>query len=223
MIPSLNKATRMSSARFHQIEEIAQEVRRQGIIRWAAVYQEAYTATVLYPLWVEVEALCFIAVLLTGGTVTSVRNLCVDGERLAGGIVWQGNGSANIVYEAYDPWVRQRFSIAHELGHFFLHEAIILAQGGRHNDPSRPDDENGERDSIAVVGTDLWEDDPVMESEADAFAAAFLMPAALVIENIAHFGHAIPFLATQYGVSHAALRKRIRILKECGSFDKGAV
>ncbi len=56
---------------------------------------------------------------------------------------------------------RTRFSAAHELGHFFIeHHRACLLRGTRPH-PSR---------------SERWENDVMMEREADSFAAALLMP-----------------------------------------------
>jgi hypothetical protein len=69
----------------------------------------------------------------------------------------------------------QNFSIAHELGHYFLegHVDAVLAHGGRH-------------ESHAGFGSD----DPY-EIEADYFAAALLMPEALFSAAIAEAGQGL--------------------------------
>jgi len=60
---------------------------------------------------------------------------------------------------------RTRFSAAHELGHFFIdHHRACLLTG------SRPHPSRSER----------WENDVMMEREADAFAASLLMPERLM-------------------------------------------
>ena len=83
---------------------------------------------------------------------------------VAGQIIRNGQDSFTIYIEKSHPPNRQRFSIAHELGHLFLHMGYMV-------DPKK----------WASVGTYM---DSAMyrfghseeESEADEFAAAFLMP-----------------------------------------------
>ncbi len=138
--------------------------------------------------------------LITGGPVEPCPNLIRRDERLAGVLEWVGI-TPFIYYEAYDLVVRQRFSIAHELGHFRLH-----AQQREHCqcahaavDPQDSDDE-----PLATA--------PRFEREADAFAAAFLMPQALLRADVAQFGRCVAFLAARYQVSEPAMRRRLRRL-----------
>lgn len=69
------------------------------------------------------------------------------------------NGVPAILYSDGDPQVRQRFTIAHELGHFLLHS-------------SANDSAVLFRDDLSSKGTSI------REIQANAFAAALLMPEA---------------------------------------------
>ncbi len=142
------------------------------------------------------------AVALLGASVEARPNLSnAEGERLAG-MLELGRTSPLILFEAYDPPVRQRFSIAHELGHYKLH-----AIGGRtiyhrctQSCIDREESSNGSSMDV--------------EDEADAFAGAFLLPAADLATDLAQFGRAIAFLAERYIVSEATLRRRLRTLEQ---------
>lgn len=75
----------------------------------------------------------------------------------------------NTKYDAVGPagehHPRTRFSAAHELGHFFIdHHRACLLKGARPH-PSR---------------SERWDNDVIMEREADSFAAALLMPERLM-------------------------------------------
>lgn len=102
---------------------------------------------------------------------------------------------------------RQRFTMAHELGHLILHNAA-----GMHVDeqdfflkfrssvPSRQDDED--------------------EKEANLFAAELLMPATFLVHDVArlselslHDDKSLRKLAARYGVSMQALLIRLTLLK----------
>jgi len=84
------------------------------------------------------------------------------------GVLVRRSGQAVIgVNWAHHP-NRQRFTIAHELGHFLLHEAGTYIDKGTYA---------RFRDEQSGSGTD-WE-----EVEANAFAAALLMPVSLVREE----------------------------------------
>jgi Zn-dependent peptidase ImmA (M78 family) len=68
---------------------------------------------------------------------------------------------------------RQRFTIAHEIGHLELHEGTPLIVD--HN--IRID----RRDEVSSIGTDL------QEIEANAFGAALLMPYELIVDHVNRF------------------------------------
>ncbi len=86
------------------------------------------------------------------------------GNGLSGALVIRG-GQAVIVYNSSDPLVRRRFTVAHELGHYVLHTAPDI-------------DAVLFRDDRSSKGTS------VKEIQANAFAAALLMPEHLVRERI---------------------------------------
>ena len=142
-----------------------------------------------------------LATVITGGAVEPVANLTLSGERLAGCLEWLPRGG-NIFFEAYDRLVRQRFSIAHELGHFFLHAHLLRSKGKVHGDTTEIEDETAD---------DTF--NPVWEREANAFAAAFLIPGNDVQADIDHFGPAVPFLAERYQVAEVTLRRRLKTLE----------
>lgn len=159
-------------------------------------------------LGVALERICdmvLAAIVLTSGTVDSAPNLMREEKRLAG--VLEGNLVCPIIlFEQFDPLVRQRFSIAHELGHYCLHiqrKESSIPISYRRCTQSRVDAE--------PTSDDREESD--IEAEADAFAGAFLLPADDVRADLAHFGKGIAFLAEQYGVSEATVRRRLKALE----------
>lgn len=86
--------------------------------------------------------------------------------------------------------VRQRFTIAHELGHFVLHRTS----------------QDNFRDVIFTrrsMGRDL------MEREADSFAAALLMPKEDVVRDIRDGITNVHELAARYHVSGLAMKFRL--------------
>lgn len=101
---------------------------------------------------------------------------------------------------------RQRFTIAHELGHFLLHsqdskifvddEPVVLF-----------------RDQIAAEGT------KIQEIEANAFAASLLMPESIIREQLARQpidafdDTSMKQLAAQFGVSVRAMTIRLTKLQ----------
>lgn len=118
----------------------------------------------------------------------------LDGN-LAGFIIREfAGGPTEIYFNEQDAEVRQRFTVAHELGHFY-----------RHKDD---DDELGfvdERAELAQAGTDpeeVW---------ANQFAAELLMPAALVKRWWAE-GWSITQLRRKFHVSTPAISNRLSSL-----------
>jgi len=106
------------------------------------------------------------------------------------------------------PYVRQRFSIAHELGHFVLHQEHDLFV-----------------DFIEVEMTDLSvdfdEQQRILETQANQFAADLLMPMDWVRRDFHEYGEDnLPFLASRYEVSEQALWFRLLNLKLVSPADQ---
>lgn len=107
------------------------------------------------------------------------------------------------------PTVRQRFSVAHELGHFVLRHQFERGEHV-HVDQGRFISERSARASAGL--------DP-KEVEANQFAAALLMPARLVRIHAARFGGRGPLLedeisqlARDFKVSEQAMTIRLSAL-----------
>lgn len=102
-----------------------------------------------------------------------------------------GESGYLILVRESDPPRRQRFTIAHELGHFVLHRASADRPGGIEDDEFYR----------ALSGP--------LEREANDFAAEVLMPMNLV-RQLQQAGHvALDDLATRLGVSRQALAIRM--------------
>jgi hypothetical protein len=101
-----------------------------------------------------------------------------------------GSEGFSIVVRESDPYVRRRFTVAHEIAHFVLH-----------------------RDQIGDLLTDdeLYRSglSSTQESEANRFAADILMPMHLVAQYIKRFGSDPQVLAPLFKVSEAAMRIRL--------------
>lgn len=101
---------------------------------------------------------------------------------------------------------RQRFTIAHELGHFFLHD-----YDGVHFDGKHSGSQMFLRDEKSSQGTD------VEEREANYFAAEILMPVSLLQKDLAKIKEIsltdedinLTKLAKNYKVSSQALTFRL--------------
>ena len=123
------------------------------------------------------------------------------------GMIFLKDNQAIIGVNAHHRPNRQRFTIAHELGHFFLH-ADILKQGA-HVDTMIT---MLKRDQEAALGT------VNIEVEANQFAAELLMPQKLIKEYLAREGVArtaaaddivIETLANEFRVSTSAMAIRL--------------
>lgn len=144
--------------------------------------------------------IAFAATLLINqGPVQSRPNLVASEGKRVGGILYPSNGVVFLYFEQYDPPVRQRFSIAHELGHYHLHASRDWASEGQ------PTDDQGD-----VSASEL---DERQEREADAFAAAFLLPRKELLADCERLGRCAAFLAERYTVSVATMRNRLATLE----------
>jgi hypothetical protein len=192
-----------AAARPREMEAWASAARQEAAVRLAALGLSLARGTDLR----------YVAAALTGAAVEPWSNLAdTRGRRLAG-LLERVDNVLRIRFEAHDPPGRQRFSIAHEAGHVWLHlpalEAADALGRGQHACLS------------AVVGSDDEEHEadpgaPAREREANAFAGAFLMPADELVGDLARFGRCAAFLGARYGVSAAAMRTRLRTLGRLG-------
>ncbi len=120
------------------------------------------------------------------------------------GILMVKDGKGIIGVQSADPPVRQRFTIAHELGHYVLH----IQQGKQVfvEDKMYRKVESGD-------------DERRMEQEANIFAAAILMPEKLVCKELETFTEScsrpykIKRLAERFCVSEAAMTFRLTNLE----------
>lgn len=126
-----------------------------------------------------------------------------DLDDVSGLLVRQGN-SAVIATNSTQSAQRQRFTIAHELGHFLLHEGIL-----NHVDRSYRVNYRSAESSQATN---------VEEIEANYFAASILMPKQLLDELVAEEAldndSMVAELAKQFQVSRLAMSLRLANLYE---------
>lgn len=122
------------------------------------------------------------------------------------GFAYQKASTKYIGVNATESDVRQRFTIAHELGHIFMHR-----QDSINYDPSV--ELIHFRDGLSATGASK------KEREANAFAADLLMPEEAVRKEIQmmkgidlHDTVAVGRLADKFGVSHAAITVRLASL-----------
>lgn len=135
-----------------------------------------------------------------------IRYRMFDGD--VSGLLLRTEDEKVIAVHSQDSKVRQRFTIAHELGHLRLHKGnrvIVehLSRGVRVN----------WRDGASSGATD-WE-----EIEANQFAAAVLMPQAMIDTDFSKLAKSgmlndqiIEQLARRYAVSSQAMGFRLRNL-----------
>lgn len=91
---------------------------------------------------------------------------------------------------------RSKFTIAHELGHFFLHEDILRKKG-----------------KIISFRGNYQNMDETIEKEADLFAAELLMPKDIMYEIIKDESkNNLEYLSKHFGVSKPAMSRRIEEL-----------
>ena len=127
-------------------------------------------------------------------------------EKLApdvSGLLITTKDGANIVVQNFDAKNRQRFTIAHEIGHHHLGHQF---EGGRH---VHIDTSISQRSSLSSTGLDL------KEIEANQFAASLLMPEKLIRQQV-ELLKADPLLdkhitefAKIFGVSEQAMTIRL--------------
>lgn len=122
-----------------------------------------------------------------------------------------GNGRALIGINQNQPLNRQRFSIAHEIGHFLLHAGQDVYVDGRTESGLKV----SLRDDESSTGTNPE------EIEANVFAAELLMPAVFLAEDIVSYGPldfmddeemldgVLDSLAKKYQVSKQAITYRL--------------
>lgn len=109
-------------------------------------------------------------------------------EHVSGMIARDKKGDREDVYIGYNSnqaKVRQRFTIAHELGHFLSgHDDLKIVEDG-------------------------FDKNTVKEKEANSFASELLMPKDLLVEDMKSKKYDIPSLAKRYMVSEQALSIRL--------------
>jgi hypothetical protein len=95
---------------------------------------------------------------------------------------------------------RRRFTVAHELGHWHLHRDAddVHARFCRETD-------------VGGGSSELWRARRI-ESEANRFAAALLMPEPLVRREAPALRYSVPALAKRFGVSAQAMQVRLEVL-----------
>ncbi len=105
-----------------------------------------------------------------------------------------GPSGYSVIIRASDPYVRKRFTLAHEIAHFVLHRKRMIGS-------SLTDDEYYRSKSLSS-----WD-----EVEANRLAADILMPRKILVEKIKELGEDPVVLARLFEVSEASMRIRLGI------------
>lgn len=111
------------------------------------------------------------------------------------GYIERSNGSYRIVVNALHPETRQRFTAAHELGHYIYHRDLL-------------GDGVGDNRAYRAEGTKIDNRNirPLHERQANSFAANVLMPRHRLTDV---HGESTAALAGKFGVSQEAMRIRL--------------
>jgi len=162
-------------------------VRREEIERRAADVRRKH----------GLESIPIDPVVLANRLGIAVHNAKFSDDKLVGLIARRGDNRILLVNES-DPPYRKRFTIAHEIGHHFLH----LISDGEFVD--------GEADLFRGPPEDQSQVTPVhrMQIQANMFAAALLMPEDAVRVEWARL-KSIPEMARRFNVSETAMGIRI--------------
>lgn len=138
-------------------------------------------------------------------SIAERQGLLIDFQPLQSdlsGFLFHDEQHAVIGVNSFHPTVRQRFTIAHELGHFLLHQSDSL-----HVDRAV---QAKFRNELSKQGTDLD------EIEANLFAAELLMPRIMIAQDLHQNDvvdilddHFFNELAQRYNVSTQALLLRL--------------
>ena len=135
--------------------------------------------------------------------MTEAPGLEEDRSTNVSGLLLTGPGEIWVNAAEARQWEgRKRFTICHELGHYVIHqdslEPTVFCR----------------RIEVVDEGAPGQRDDPraELEREADAFAAALLMPAALVTARRVELDDDLAALCAEFGASEKAMRYRLQAL-----------
>jgi predicted transcriptional regulator len=132
-----------------------------------------------------------------------LRKNCTDLEAgISGQIRRLPDGRFEISTPRTEHYFRQRFTMAHELGHYILHRDLI--GDGLDDDQMYRSTQHGRFYNTAIK--------LVHESQANAFAANFLMPEDLVRRVVESEGRDMKQLMARFQVSPSAMNWRLKSL-----------
>lgn len=119
-------------------------------------------------------------------------------SEIAGQLARLPNGGFKISVNAKDHYYRQRFTMAHELGHYMLHAHLIGS--GVDDSKAYRSTPDGEFFNEAITSAE--------ETQANVFASRLLMPKSIILKN-AKVGTTIKELSTLLQASEQAVRIRL--------------
>lgn len=132
------------------------------------------------------------AIAKLGGRIEIADTLLSDPES-TGSLYVDGEGDFRIIVPSHTSPTRDRFTIAHELGHFVVHYAWRKSQS--------------ELKNVKMMA--LRRDSERVEWEANWFAAAFLMPSDAFRKKYAELHNNVDATAAAFCVSSAAAKIRV--------------
>ncbi len=118
----------------------------------------------------------------------------IEGQ-VSGILAMQSERSFIIIVDDNESAERQRFTAAHELGHYFLHRDLLQV-GGKIED----------RYFLKADGVS-----DEKEKEANEFASAFLMPLDMILKAAESGKKTVGSLAENFGVSIIAMANRLQL------------
>lgn len=114
------------------------------------------------------------------------------------GFITKNNGADTLYVNSNEPENRRKFTVAHELGHWYLHKDEL--------------ETNPNRSILFRIALGKLNTDPI-EKEANIFAANLLVPMNL-LEQYNKDGEDTQSLAKQFGVSQDVIGYRLQLLRE---------
>lgn len=128
------------------------------------------------------------------GTISYDDSLNISNFQHSGSLIIKGENNFDIFLDPLATYMRNNFTLAHELGHYYLH--YMLQDEKINNIKFYRRDSN------------------LLEWQANWFAAGFLMPSKKLEKLQNKYGDNIDIIATELDVSIEALKYRIDDLKK---------
>lgn len=123
---------------------------------------------------------------------------------VSGAIEYEPNGF-RIFVNSNESQQRQRFTAAHELGHYLLHRDLLRAEGKLNRHSDRLFGDNAQLNPVAPFS-------PQHEIQANKYAAQILMPKSAIESTYNHGSDNFAELAKTFSVSPLAMKIRLNNL-----------